>query len=154
MKKIMLFVLIFQITSCMESNKTDQVNQFDIEKVRKIISDANKVYGDRFTTKDSAWYVDKYCKNACAMPEKMSSVCGIDSIIKYYYNDGNNKDFKIIIKEIDVYGNQELVVEEGIYDFPDGKGGSFDKGKFIAIWKFEDNKWKIYREIWNSSVEK
>jgi hypothetical protein len=45
-----------------------------------------------------------------------------------------------------------MVVEEGDYVFPDGKGGSFDKGKFIALWKPEDGKWKLYREIWNTDI--
>jgi len=44
----------------------------------------------------------------------------------------------------------KIWLEEGSYDFPDGKGGSFDKGKFIAIWKQEDGRWKLFREIWNS----
>jgi hypothetical protein len=36
--------------------------------------------------------------------------------------------------------------------FPDGKGGSVDKGKFIALWKQEVGKWKMYREIWNYDI--
>jgi ketosteroid isomerase-like protein len=52
----------------------------------------------------------------------------------------------------EIYGNEDLVVEEGTYNFPDGKGGSIDKGKFIAIWKQEDGKWKLYREIWNTDI--
>jgi ketosteroid isomerase-like protein len=51
-----------------------------------------------------------------------------------------------------IYGNESLVVEEGTYNFPDGKGGSFDKGKFIALWKQEGGKWKLYREIWNTDM--
>jgi ketosteroid isomerase-like protein len=50
------------------------------------------------------------------------------------------------------YGDKNLVVEEGTYNFPDGKGGSVDKGKFIALWKQEDGKWKLYREIWNTDI--
>ena len=29
--------------------------------------------------------------------------------------------------------------------------GSVDNGKFIAIWKQEDGKWKLFREIWNTN---
>ncbi|MCX8472922.1 MAG: hypothetical protein ORN85_04660 [Sediminibacterium sp.] len=151
MNQLIIVLLFLQLTSCMNNKKP--LNQFDLEQVKKTINEANKIYGDRFKIVDRNWYADKYCKDACVMPEKMNSICGIDSIIKYYYNDGKNKDFIIVIKEVEVFGNQELVVEEGVYDFPNGEGGSFDKGKFIAIWKIEEGKWKIYREIWNSSIE-
>ncbi|MBK9107598.1 MAG: nuclear transport factor 2 family protein [Saprospiraceae bacterium] len=127
--------------------------KFELKSIQSIIREANLIYGKRFETGDRTWYFERYCKDACAMPEGMESVCGIDSIIQYYYNDGKNKDFKIVISEKEIYGVQDLVVEEGIYDFPDGNGGSFDKGKFIAIWKTEDGHWKIYREIWNSNLK-
>lgn len=152
MNKSIFVIILLQLASCM--NNKNAANQFDIEQVKKTINEANKVYGDRFTNDSRDWYISKYCKDACAMPDKMNSVCGIDSLIKYYYNDGKNKHYKITIKEVEIFGNNELVVEEGIYDFPDGKGGSFDKGKFIAIWKIEEGKWKIYREIWNSNIGK
>ena len=127
-------------------------NNFDIEQIKNKIQEANKTYGGRFVRNDREWYADKYFNDACAMPEKMKSVCGIDSIINYYYNGGKNKDFKIIIKEQEIYGSGDVVIEEGLYDFPDGAGGSFDRGKFIAIWKLDNTTWKIYREIWNSNV--
>jgi ketosteroid isomerase-like protein len=152
-KVLVLYFIAWTLLSCMDNKVKNPGKQFDIEEVRNIIREANNVYGNRFSTDDKTWYLDKYCEDACAMPEKMESVCGIDAIIKYYYDNGKNKDFKISIKEIEIYGNPEIVVEEGIYDFPDGKGGSFDKGKFIAVWKFVHGKWKIYREIWNSSLD-
>ena len=53
---------------------------------------------------------------------------------------------------MNITGTSDLIVEEGSYDFPDDKGGSFDKGKFIALWKQEDGNWKLWREIWNTDL--
>jgi ketosteroid isomerase-like protein len=125
---------------------------FAIAAVREHIAAANKVYGERFKQDDPGYYEARYTPDACAMPEKMPAVCSPDAIRAYYYNGGGNKDFNIVIEETAVYGGPEAVIEEGRYDFPDGKGGSFDKGKFIAVWKQEDGRWKLHREIWNSDI--
>jgi ketosteroid isomerase-like protein len=34
----------------------------------------------------------------------------------------------------------------------DNKGNMLDSGKYIAIWRQEDGDWKIYSDIYNSSV--
>ena len=85
------------------------------------------------------------------MPEHQNAIIGRDSIMRYNYKNGANKDIKILITAENIYGTAELVVEEGSYRFPDGKGGSFNIGKFIALWKQESGSWKLYQEIWNSN---
>jgi ketosteroid isomerase-like protein len=80
------------------------------------------------------------------------AVIGRDSIRAFFYAGGNNGEAVIELPIGSVYGNEDLVVEDGTYNFPDGKGGSVDKGKFIALWKQEDGKWKLYREIWNTDL--
>ncbi len=126
---------------------------FDIDLVKKTVHDANQVYSDRFFKNDPVWYGELYCKDAIVMPDRMPAVSGVDAIAKYFFNDGKNEPgFKISIVENKVHGGPEAVVEEGVYDIPDGKGGSFDKGKFIAIWQEEGGKWKMSREIWNSDI--
>jgi ketosteroid isomerase-like protein len=125
--------------------------QFDITAVQSHINEMNKTYHLRFKTSDSALYKDRYCEKAAIMPPGMALIKGRDSIRSYNYDNGKNRDFSIEINAKNVYGSSNLVVEEGSYNFPDGKGGSFDKGKFIALWKEENGKWKLYREIWNSS---
>ena len=133
-----------------EEKKEAPAPVFDIAPVKDYIGNVNKTYGLRFKTSDSALYADRYCTNAVALPPEAPAVRGRDSIRSYYYSNGANRGLEIVITAEQIYGSAELVVEEGVYDFPDGKGGSFDKGKFIALWKQEEGKWKLFREIWNS----
>jgi ketosteroid isomerase-like protein len=125
---------------------------FDLELVKKAIADANAVYGKRFIENDPTFYDDKYCDDAIVFPAENPAVSGKENIRKYFYNDGKGKEIKIELSNPNIYGSAELVVEEGTYNFPDGKGGSLDKGKFMALWKQEDGKWKLYREIWNTDI--
>jgi ketosteroid isomerase-like protein len=86
------------------------------------------------------------------MSPNVPLVKGREAIRKFFYNDGQNNEAIIELPDGNIYGDKDLVVEEGVYNFPDGKGGSVDKGKFIALWKQEDGKWKLYREIWNTDL--
>ena len=86
------------------------------------------------------------------MPPNETTICGRDAIRGYFYYGGANRDIDISVKSTDIYGGADAVIEEGNYDIPNPKGGYFDRGKFIGIWKLEDGTWKLYREIWTSSL--
>lgn len=151
--KLLLFCLtMFFIFSCNSENKKPEP-QFDITAVTNHITEMNKTYSNRFMTNDTAFYIERYCKDAEVYSPQVPAVKGREAIINFFYQDGNNKEAKIELPAGDIYGSAELVVEEGTYNFPDGKGGSVDKGKFIALWKQEDGKWKLYREIWNTDIK-
>jgi ketosteroid isomerase-like protein len=153
MKQFMLLFFAAFILSCNNQVKVKtEVTAFSIDPVKAHIIEMNKTYGNRFTTNDSMFYIERYCKDAVVMGAQAPSVSGRDAIRNYFYNDGKNKEMTIELPAGNFYGNADMIIEEGTYNFPDGKGGSFDKGKFIAIWKEEDGKWKLYREIWNTDI--
>ena len=52
----------------------------------------------------------------------------------------------------DVWGTEELVTEVGTYTMTDKNGKEIDKGKYIDLWKMEDGKWKLHRDIFNSDM--
>lgn len=151
MKNIILLSLTITLFSCQQSqtDKADKSN-FNIDSVKAHISKMNESYGERFMTGDTAFYTIRYCKNAEVYSPGMPAVKGLGAIISFFYQGGANKEAKIELPLGNIYGNEELVVEEGTYNFPDGKGGSVDNGKFIALWKQEDGTWKLFREIWNT----
>ncbi len=151
MRYILLLLFPAIIFSC-NSTHSDQKQKstFSIDSARAHIIKMNESYSERFMTNDTAYYISRYCKDAQVYSPGMPAVVGRDSIINFFYQNATNKEAKIELPAGNIYGNEELVVEEGTYNFPDGKGGSFDQGKFIAIWKQEDEVWKLFREIWNS----
>lgn len=154
-KNMTVFAAILLFVACGGSNKSTETTAapaFDITAAKNHIAEMNKKYGDRFFTGDSAFFEKRYCADAAVMSPQMPTVSGREAVRKFYYNDGKNKDITIEIIAGNVYGGAEAVVEEGTYNFPDGKGGSIDKGKFIAIWKQEAGQWKLYREIWNTDM--
>lgn len=154
MKHTLFIATAMLLFSCNDKADDKKVieEKFDIGSVKTQIFERNKTYSKRFTTNDSLYYVDNYCADAVVMSPNFPAVKGREAIRKFFYNDGQNNEAIIELPDGNVYGDADLVVEDGIYNFPDGKGGSVDKGKFIALWKQEDGKWKLYREIWNSDI--
>jgi ketosteroid isomerase-like protein len=153
MRSLLLPLIFTAIVGC-QSNNSDKTgsHNFNLDSVKAHIIKMNETYTQRFTTKDSLFFSERYCKDAQVLSPNMPVVAGRDSIVKFFQGDGSGTEVKMELPVGNVYGNEDLVVEEGTYNFPDGKGGNYDKGKFIALWKQEDGKWKLYREIWNSDL--
>jgi ketosteroid isomerase-like protein len=153
MTKLIFLLLSAGIIACQSKEPaTTAKSTFSIDSAKAHIIKMNESYSERFTTSDSAFYVTRYCADAEVYSPGVPAVKGRESIRKFFYNDGKNTEAKIELPAGNFYGNEDLVVEEGTYNFPDGKGGSVDKGKFIALWKKEDGTWKLYREIWNTDI--
>jgi len=154
MRTILFVMLATYVAGCNSTpTSIDSASMsFNLDSVKAYITEMNKSYGHRFKTNDTAFYKERYCKDAAVYCPNVPAVVGIDSIISFFYGGGNNTETIIELPPNNISGNTDLVVEDGPYNFPDGKGGSVDKGKFIALWKQEDGKWKLYREIWNTDL--
>ncbi len=152
MRVILFLMLAAYLASCSSGAGADTATtDFNLDSVKAHIAEMNKSYAKRFTTNDKLFYEERYCKDAAVYSPNLPPVTGIDSIIKFFYV-GDSSQAIIELPPNNIYGNADFVVEDGTYNFPDGKGGSVDKGKFIALWKKEDGKWKLFREIWNTDL--
>ena len=129
-----------------------QKSSFPLTAVRQHIDLANQTYGERFQTNDPRFYEEKYAQDACILPEKMGRICGREAIRAYYYNEGQNRDFRLKVNALEISGGPTEVVEEGTYELADSSGKVLDKGKFITTWVQEKKTWKLRREIWTTDV--
>jgi hypothetical protein len=60
------------------------------------------------------------------------------------------KGAKLETVDLEVYPGSPW--EAGNYTLTGVKGEVMDRGKYIVVWKDEGGKWKLHREIWNSSL--
>ena len=64
------------------------------------------------------------------------------------------KDLKITVEDVKVNG--DTAYENGKYSIkiqPEGQEGVMDNGKYLVVWKRQDDgDWKIHSDIWNSSA--
>lgn len=152
-------IMLFALASC--GNKTSSSTEaekktaepiFDLAATRKSVEEANQALSDFLKKGDSTGFAGLYCSDAKMMGPEASPVIGrgaIKSAIGGLYQMGISG---ASLKTTDVWGSDALVGEEGTYllSFKDGK--EYDHGKYIVLWKMEDGKWKLFRDIWNTDI--
>jgi ketosteroid isomerase-like protein len=72
----------------------------------------------------------------------------IQAFWKGFMDAGMNATLEVVETETD--GN--LGVEVGKFNIFDPSGKTVDQGKYVVVWKKGKDGWKLYRDIWNSSL--
>lgn len=164
MKQLLLTPILFVLTtfcflSCDTTADNDgdiasdsKAGSFNLSAVRDSIASANKIFADAIISGDSMTAADNYTTDAKIMAPNMPVITGRDGLLGFAsgFSQTGAKSFNLNI--VDVWGNDELVTEEGNYTMADANGKIIDKGKYLAVWKKENGKWKIYRDIFNSDM--
>lgn len=146
------------ISSCSEAAvKQDAetpavVETLNLDSVKSVIAASNKTFGESFATGDSATFVGSYTSDACISPSNMPKMCGTQSI-NGFFTQGYKLGMRALsLTSEEVAGSKEAIVETGHYELFADKKVLLDKGKYIVIWKEENGKLKMYRDIWNSDL--
>jgi len=111
MKQFLFLPVTFLLASCgdHEEKNEQKKNSFDIGVVKSHIIEMNKTYSDRFTTNDTAFYKERYCKDAEVFSPGLPAVKGREAIGEFFYGNGINKETKIDLPPGNFYGNEDLV---------------------------------------------
>ena len=138
---ICLLALAFSFSSCNgDSGKTASTPALNLDSVKAAINASNKVYGACFATGDSTKFTNCYTTDASINPPNMPRMSGSQAIMGFF-NEGYKmgiRDIKISTEE--VMGGDGMVAEIGKYEVLGDKAVSFDKGKYIVVWKMVDGK--------------
>lgn len=160
MKQITILIcsgFIF-LTSCNQAPTTtatetkDSVPVFDIVAAKAAIADANKAFCEAAMKGDSNALAASYASGAHMLMPNMPAIVDAPGIAGATAGLAKEKipDFKL--ETVDIFGNQDNVIEEGRYTMTDGKGKTLDQGKYLVVWRQENGKWKLYRDIFNSDM--
>ena len=134
-----------------EAAKTESTG-FSLDSAKAAIVASNKVFGECWATGDSAKFALCYASDACINPSEMPRMCGTQAITAFF-NGGYKMGIRnIAITTEEVMGGKDAVVEVGKYEMFLADNVSAEKGKFIVVWKEENGKWKMYRDIWNADA--
>lgn len=122
-----------------------------VADVQTEIKRINEQIGRHVADGDAAGFAGHYTENAMLLPPGNDFVQGKQAIIKFWKSmmDMGIKKIKLDIEQVESLG--DTAIEIGRYTI-DGQGGeTIDKGKYIVEWKHEKGKWKLHRDMWNSS---
>lgn len=147
------------ITSCQETatEKTgdntmaDSTTAFDLNKARSWIESDNAKFMDEVKKGDSNALAAHYGADAWLMFDNSEPVKG--SAIASTWSSAIKSGMKELkLTTVDLTGNAELLVETGMFEVIGAGNKTLDKGKYIVVWKPENDGWKIYRDIGNSNM--
>ena len=164
MKQLLTVLVIFSITSLLSacsSNTAEEsgtntateqgAKSFDLAAVRKVIDSTNAVFGSMVSKGDSVGLASLYTSDAKFMMPNMptaSGRSGVQTAFAGLFASIGTPNLTLTANE--VWGTEELITEVGSYTMTDKTGKEIDKGKYIDLWKMEDGKWKLHRDIFNS----
>ena len=125
---------------------------FDSIAMKKVIDEKTNKFTQAHITKDTVFLNHIFTKDGKAYPPNSVVVTGraaISAVNSEWVNYGI-KEFSE--ESTSFYGNEDYLIDEGKYYLRYGENDIIDKGKYINIWKKENGDWKIYSNIWNTSL--
>ena len=126
--------------------------KFDLTVAKKEIEAANQNTMDLFAKHDSVGIANLYTKDAKLMFANAPAVVGRAAIQSVFSGIVNSPVTSVNFETIEVFGTEDLLAEVGkitIYI----KDKVIAEEKSIALWKKEDGKWKMFRDISNKNTK-
>lgn len=149
---IMIFIALcsftFALYSCKKEteDKAKIVSDFNLDNAKTEIEAVNKTFMDLVAKSDSAGISNLYAKDAKVMFAGGPSVMGKENIQKMFSGILKSGVTSVDIKTVEVMGNEDLLAEESLVTIF-VKDKAVEEDKAIVIWKKEDGKWKLFRDI-------
>ncbi|MEO5985224.1 MAG: DUF4440 domain-containing protein [Ferruginibacter sp.] len=134
-----------------ETMETKETTSFDLSSAKSSIEAENAKFMEAFKKGDSAAAASNYSQDAMMLPPNSEPVgkAGIASLWGSFMGMGV-KEVKLVVD--DIAGNAEIISETGHYEILAAENKMLDKGKYVVVWKPVNGVWKMYRDIWNTSM--
>jgi ketosteroid isomerase-like protein len=138
-------------TTSAETASTKDSISFDLSNAKSIIEAENTKFIDAIKRGDSSAVASNYSQDAWILPPNSDVVKGnnIPGFWGTFVRMGV-KDLKLIID--DISGNEDQIAETGKYEIYGAENKLLDKGKYVVVWKPVNGSWKMYRDIFNTSM--
>lgn len=141
---ILLVVFIF-ISGCEQKTKKKELtSETDLSILEKEIELRLREYENHLQNGDSISLGEMYMMDAEIIPSKV----GRENIIKGFGRLIRNRITGSSFKTTQLWGNDQLLVEDGTGTWSHANGTIVDSGRYLLVWKKDDGKWKILRDTW------
>jgi ketosteroid isomerase-like protein len=148
-------LLVTLLNSCNDKTaKVDEISpktEFNLDTAKIEIEEANANFMALVAAGDSIGLANAYTIDAKFMGAGAPSVIGRKDIQTAMAGIVNAGITKVDLKLEHIYGTEDLIAEEGKLTLYAGDIAVAEE-KYIVLWKKEDGKWKLFRDIFNSNV--
>src|SRR5262245_18465634 len=122
------------------------------QDVRSAIEEGNKQFSAALGRGDGKALGTMYTATAQAFPPNSEIVSGSEAIGRFWQGaiDAGVKGLELTTLDVEAQG--DMACEVGKYTLTGDAGKLLDQGKYVVVWKREAGKWKLHRDIWNTSA--
>lgn len=153
---LVIAVAVF-FTACNNPSTTDNTTTAkdstgnDAANVEEFIKNEGAKFSEEVKRGDSNALAAHYASDAIVMPPNSDQVKGKDIVgIWGGAIRMGVKDMKLNMA--DISGGGDVYTETGTFEMTGADNKIIDKGNYVTVWKKDNGNWKIYRDIWNSSM--
>ena len=116
------------------------------------INETNKLFMDAFSARDAEKVAGFYTANCRFLPDNSDPIDGRANVqgLLQSMMDGGVASVELITWEVEDCGDTAVEVGRVVMRGDDDE--IVDDGKFIVIWKKENDGWRLHRDIVNSSL--
>ncbi|MFY0627028.1 MAG: nuclear transport factor 2 family protein [Reichenbachiella sp.] len=141
----LIFIVSIFTLSCEQKKETNELNiEDDITILEKEIGLRLREYEKHLKNGDSIALGNMYMLNAEIIP----STAGRENITKAFGSYIRDSITGSSFKTTQLWGNDQLLVEEGVGTWSHANGTVVGSGRYLLVWKKDDGKWKILRDTW------
>jgi len=149
-KRSALIILLSLFTGMLFSSfqkSNTSPSEFDLALIRE----KNKQFTEAHVSGDNLAIDTLFTPDAKSFPPHAEPVIGRDAISKLTaeYIEYGISQFQE--ETVELYGSEDLLIDQGNYTMTYGPENTFEKGKYINVWKRVDGQWKIYSNMWNTN---
>ncbi|MGD9725834.1 MAG: SgcJ/EcaC family oxidoreductase [Nitrospiraceae bacterium] len=119
--------------------------------IRPQIESANAQFMTAFKRGDATSMANLYTAAAQLLPANSDFVRGTAAIRTFWQSviDMGLKGASLETIELEAHG--DTAIEVGRYRLLAAGDAIADQGKYIVVWKNDNGKWKLHRDIWTTS---
>jgi len=121
-------------------------------EVTEEIQAANEGFMAAFASSDAAALAALYTQDGKLLPPSSDVVAGTAAIQGFWQNVMEAGVARAQLTTEEAMGFDDTAFEVGRYSLYDSAGNTIGQGKYIVIWKKTEDGWRLYRDIWNSSM--
>ncbi len=118
----------------------------------EIIRIANETFVNLFAAAQFKELSELYTQDGMVLPPNMDMIKGRDAIVGLWQALFDMGIRSVKLETVEVEDGEQLAVEVGRFDLYSADRQLLDHGKYVVIWKHEEGKWKLHRDIFNSSL--
>ncbi|MCC7034032.1 MAG: DUF4440 domain-containing protein [Acidobacteria bacterium] len=117
---------------------------------RQAIEAANSRFSEALAAGRAAELAGMYTEDARVFPPGGDVVQGQAAIQKLWQGVIDSGVKGLVLTTADVEPMGDAAHESGTFVMTDGAGRVVDRGKYVVVWKREQARWKLHRDIWNA----